>query len=785
MTTRPDQDKLAMDLANATCEGVDTVAAYLKKLDGNTKDIREMLSVKDGQPIGAAQSLQLKGRLKEMNGDNFSALIYFTLAMVLVCGGLDGTPAAESAAQYGKLKEKARTARHELLAQFRREASKAEAVSDKKEPLDPAKFDNFETLSGMSNEKSRMNEKFILPYKFPDLYTTQQNNVLLFGPPGTGKTQIVKASISELNTNRLKMHFFDYTASSLRSKWEGGTEANILKAFEEAEEYAVAKEKADAASAIQHRSFIFLDEIEALARSRSVDPQASRSVTTLLQVMDGVVKFNHVVVVAATNYPWDLDSAFRRRFTAFIFVDLPDLDGRFWAIATNFFAQLRKKLGIAALCTATLDELFFYENDTKTIPEVATTSSITSKENDDAKTIQASLVKQGGGVALATDRKLLKKLWTEFKSKDFTDAKDIIHKRFSAVFRGYDENSPWEVESEKNGYDERVRFYNKNMTSICGKDLTADLSKSKGDRAQMFNNGVATKLISKMRAIKKKDITVTSNENDSDLDDLNQNTNLHKIYQFILFIALITGPNDFSYQSGYVTNRVTYPFTISDFGYSFSDLDKINAEFFTIKASRVINACILKTSEGSGDVDCCTICDTCTSCKTKGCVGGCAQVKSKSEEDEYRSKAENMTECHSLANPGNVLPKATPQYVFNYTVDNKRHDMRTTFSAATMQLALSRYRATVGTEYCNFVAYDRSPDAGDPNEIDKCKLNATTIRNVAPKELTNANTFLSGTVARNVESNNKSATDEYLKTINDTYLQKKNGNKKTSTEKGK
>ena len=173
---------------------------------------------------------------------------------------------------------------------------------------------NWEEVVGLDTAKKAIKEAIVYPVQRPDLFPLGwPRGILLFGPPGCGKTLIAAAVATELDAT-----FFSIDAASIMSKWLGEAEQNVAKLFGSAR-----KSSNEGKPAI-----VFVDELDSLMGQHSNEVGGEIRVRNqFLKEMDGIVdkgKNLHVYVIGATNKPWDLDWAFIRRFQKRILVPLPD-----------------------------------------------------------------------------------------------------------------------------------------------------------------------------------------------------------------------------------------------------------------------------------------------------------------------------------------------------------------------------------------------------------------------------------------------------------------------------
>ncbi|WP_101476943.1 CDC48 family AAA ATPase [Candidatus Nitrosotalea bavarica] len=175
----------------------------------------------------------------------------------------------------------------------------------------------FEEIGGLKLQTKRMREIVELPLKHPEIFVRlniePHSGILLYGPPGCGKTLIAKVLASESEAN-----FYSINGPEIMNKYYGETEARLRDIFKEAKENSP--------------SVIFIDEIDAIApkREEAYGDVEKRVVAQLLALMDGLNERGNVIVLGATNRPESVDPALRRpgRFDREIEISVPNADGR-------------------------------------------------------------------------------------------------------------------------------------------------------------------------------------------------------------------------------------------------------------------------------------------------------------------------------------------------------------------------------------------------------------------------------------------------------------------------
>jgi katanin p60 ATPase-containing subunit A1 len=179
---------------------------------------------------------------------------------------------------------------------------------------------HWDDIVDLHDAKRSLQEAALFPIWFPDYFKGVRRpwkGVLMVGPPGTGKTMLAKAVATEICAT-----FFSVSTSTITSKYRGESEKLVKQFFDRAR--------------LHSPSVIFIDEIDSLCSRRGSDLQheaSQRMQSELLIQMDGLSSNsedprNMVTVLAATNFPWNIDGAFRRRLEKRIYIPLPNKDGR-------------------------------------------------------------------------------------------------------------------------------------------------------------------------------------------------------------------------------------------------------------------------------------------------------------------------------------------------------------------------------------------------------------------------------------------------------------------------
>ena len=217
--------------------------------------------------------------------------------------------------------------------QGKRDATGIDGDCDRVPAVDLAQVaaTTFDDLVGNDLCKTTILDTLVYPVRMPHLYPHLARALLFYGPPGTGKTLLAKATAHELNRDpaTLRVLFFAPTGDAFKGKYVGETEANIVRLFRCASQKAAVLEAELQGPRVL--SVLFVDEIDSIARNRETAGAAAATVAnatnTLLQMMDGIQSYDNVVVMGATNFPWNLDAAVLRRFGQKVYVPLPDEAG--------------------------------------------------------------------------------------------------------------------------------------------------------------------------------------------------------------------------------------------------------------------------------------------------------------------------------------------------------------------------------------------------------------------------------------------------------------------------
>lgn len=353
-------------------------------------------------------------------------------------------------------------------------------------PYSGTDLPTFDDIIGLREAKEEMRNSLVKPLIYPSLYGSISKGILLYGSPGTGKTELVKASISELQKgNNIHIKYFTPTGGELKGKFVGQSEKQIRSLFECASEEAC-REYPQGFKGI---SIIFLDEFEAIAGDRSSDSSGimTTTVNALLQAMQGVKVYKNVVVIAATNYPEKLDPAIVRRFSRRIFVRMPDnleIEQMLnYNISKLVYESLKAgKAGaqdeIGIYCRAEHPEIFI-----NTGPVESTSAEDSGFKKDDWKTYKQYM---------SIDEKAIK-AGALYLSNHGYSGSDITHifsnmKQLMAVEaerknifvqKNIDSDNYWiSVQSIFDFKDSNIRYMNNVITDIYGKVLPNEITQN-------------------------------------------------------------------------------------------------------------------------------------------------------------------------------------------------------------------------------------------------------------------------------------------------------------------
>ncbi len=299
LTLAPDNARLKLGLASAF---------YQQSKNGQALVIVEDL-LKD--PKAPSSALVLHARLLLRAGEVAAAVRQYKKAIAADPSATD----EELAGRLGVFSDE--KAKDSEVVDGRVRAAAADSGGDLDLPPERPKI-TFQDVGGMEALKDEIRMKIIHPLTHPEIYKAYGKSIgggiLMYGPPGCGKTHLARATAGEVKASFLSIGIHD-----VLDMWIGSSERNLHELFEQARSHKPC--------------VLFFDEVDALGASRA-DMRHSggrQTINQFLSEMDGAnVSNDGVLILAATNAPWHLDSAFRRpgRFDRVLFVPPPDVPAR-------------------------------------------------------------------------------------------------------------------------------------------------------------------------------------------------------------------------------------------------------------------------------------------------------------------------------------------------------------------------------------------------------------------------------------------------------------------------
>lgn len=202
---------------------------------------------------------------------------------------------------------------------------------------------DFDRVGGMESVKEQIRVKIIFPITHAEMFAAYGKKagggILMYGPPGCGKTYIARATAGEVKAN-----FIAIGINDVLDMWIGNSERNLHELFEEARR--------------NRPCVLFFDEVDALGASRSDMRQSAgrHLVNQFLSELDGIDASNEgILILGATNAPWHVDSAFRRpgRFDEVLFVPPPDEEARKQVLSIQLDGKPTQKLDLAKVAART------------------------------------------------------------------------------------------------------------------------------------------------------------------------------------------------------------------------------------------------------------------------------------------------------------------------------------------------------------------------------------------------------------------------------------------------